>query len=59
MGRIADIAHIRAQDGAISGSRGTFLGVILGPHKIDVGEAEKANRGSVWGVQHESNLGLS
>ena len=58
MGRIAEIAHIRAQDGAISGSRGTFLrvqveapkGVILGPYKIDVGEAKKAIKGSVLGT---------
>ena len=56
MGRIAEIAHIRRQDGAISGSRSTFLGaqvevpkgVILGSCKIDVGEAKKRIRGPFW-----------
>ena len=58
MGRIAEIAHTGAQDGAISGSRSTFLGaqvevpkgVILGPYKIDAGEAKKAIKRSVLGV---------
>ena len=48
MDRIAEIAYTGAQEGAISGSRGTFLGAqvevpkggILGPYKIDVGEAK-------------------
>ena len=58
MGRIAEIVHTGAQDGAISGPRSTFLeaqvevpkGAILGPYKIDVGEAKKAIKGSVLGV---------
>ena len=66
MGRIAEIAHIRRQDGAISGSRSTFLeaqvevpkGVMLGPYRIDVGEAKKANKGSVLGVQNGVVLGV-
>ena len=58
MDRIAEIAYTGAQEGAISGSRGTFLGaqvevpkgVILGPYKIDVGEAKKAIKGPVLGT---------
>ena len=58
MDRIAEIPFTGAQEGAISGSRGTFLGaqvevpkgVILGPYTIDVGEVKKANKGSVLGV---------
>ena len=64
MDRIAEIAYTGAQDGAISGSRGTFLGaqvevqkeVILGAYKIDVGEAKKANKGPVLGVENEAFL---
>ena len=66
MDRIAEIVHTRDQDGAISGSRGIFLGfqvevpegVVLGPHKIDVGEVKNANKGSVLGVQNEVVLGV-
>ena len=65
LGRIAETAHTRAQDGAMFGSRSTFLGaqvelqkeVILGPYKIDVGEAKKANKGPFWGVENGAILG--
>ena len=65
MGRIAETAHTRAQDGAMSGSRSTFLGVqvevqkevILGAYKIDVGEAKKANKGPFWGGGKWSHFG--
>ena len=60
LGRIAETAHTRAQDGAMFGSRSTFLGaqvelqkeVILGPYKIDVGEAKKANKAFFLGVEN-------
>ena len=58
MDRIAETAPTRAQDGARSGSRQWFLGVqveiqkevMLGPYKIDVGEAKSANKDPIWGV---------
>ena len=65
LGRIAETAHTRAQDGAMFGSRSTFLGaqvelqkeVILGPYKIDIGEAKKANKGPFWGGGKWSHFG--
>ena len=64
LGRIAETAHTRAQDGAMSGSRSTFLGVqvevqkevILGAYKIDVGEVKKANKGPVLGAENGAFL---
>ena len=64
LGRIAETAHTRAQDGAMSGPRGTFLGAqveaqkaaILGAYKIDVGEAKKANKKPVLGVENGTFL---
>ena len=66
MGRIAETAHTRAQDGAMFGPRSTFLGVqvelqeevILRPYENDVGEAKKANKGSVWGAPNGVVLGV-
>ena len=66
MGRIAEIVHIRRQDGAISGSRSTFLraqvevpkGVILGPYKIDVGELKRRLRGPFWMLVLEVQNGV-
>ena len=65
LGRIAETAHTRAQDGAMSGSRSTCLGVqvevqkevILGAYKIDVGEAKKANKTFLSGVEKSSHFG--
>ena len=65
LGRIAETAHTRAQDGAMSGSRSTFLGVqvevqkevILGAYKIDAGEAKKAFKGPVLGVENGACFG--
>ena len=64
LGRIADTAHTRAQDGAMFGPRSTFLGVrvevqkdvILGAYKIDVGEVKKANRVPVLGAENGALL---
>ena len=64
LGRIAETAHTRAQDGAMSGPRSTFLGaevevqkeVILGAYEIYVGEAKKANKGPVLGVENGAIL---
>ena len=57
MGRIAETAHTRAQEGAMFGSQTSFLGsqielqkgVILGPYKFDVRDLKSANKGSVLG----------
>ena len=65
MGRIAETAHTRAQDGAMCGPRSTFLGVqvelqeevILRPYENDVGEAKKANKGPFWGVENGAIFG--
>ena len=64
LGRIAETAHTRAQDGAMSAPRSTFLGgqvevqkeVILGAYKIDVGEPKQANKGPVLGVENGTFL---
>ena len=58
MARIAETGNIGTQDGARSGSRQLFLGVqvevqkevMLGPDKIDIGEAKSANKDPFWGV---------
>ena len=55
MGRIAETAHTRAQEGAMFGSQTSFFGsqiglqkgVILGPYKFDVGDAQSAIKGVV------------
>ena len=60
MGRIAETAHTRAQEGAMFGSQTSFFRpqielqkeVILGPYKFDVGDPKSANKGSVLGVQN-------
>ena len=57
MDMIAETAHTRAQDGARSGSRQLFLGVqvevqkevMLGPYKIDLGEAKSVNKDPILG----------
>ena len=68
MDRIAEIAYTGAQEGAISGSRGTFLGaqvevpkgVILGPYKIYVGEAKKSkHRTRTFGALQHTLFGSS
>ena len=59
LNQVAETAHTRAQDGAMSGPRSTFLEVqvevqkevLSGASKIDVGEAKKANKGPVLGVR--------
>ena len=60
MGRIAETAHTRAQEGATFGSQTSFFrsqielpkGVILGPYKFDVGDPKSTKKGSVLGVQN-------
>ena len=57
MGRIAEIAHTRAQEGAMFGSQTSFFrsqielqnGVVLGPYEFDVGDAQSAIKGVVLG----------
>ena len=57
MGRIAEIAHTRAQEGGMFGSQTSFFRpqvefqkeVILGPYKFDVGDAQSAIKGVVLG----------
>ena len=57
MGRIAEIAHTRAQEGAMFGSQTSFFRaqielqkeVILGLYKFDVGDLKSANKGSIFG----------
>ena len=64
MGRIAETAHTRAQEGAMFGSQTSFFrsqiefqkGVILGPYKFDVGELKSANKGSILGLQNGVNF---
>ena len=66
MGRIAETAHTRAQEGAMFGSQTSFFGsqielqkeVILGPYKFDVGDAQSAIKGVVLGVQNGVQNGV-
>ena len=61
MDRIAEIAHTRAQDGAILGSQANFYGVqievqkgvMLGPWKLDVGDPKRANKGGHFGGEFQ------
>ena len=65
MGRIAETAHTRAQEGAMFGSQTSFFRsqielqkeVILGPYKFDVGDAQSAIKGVVLGVQNGAHFG--
>ena len=60
MGRIAETAHTRAQEGAMFGSRTSFFRsqielqkwVILGTYKFDVRDLKSANKGSILEVQN-------
>ena len=66
MGRIAETAHTRAQEGAMFGSQTSFFRaqfelqkeVILGPYKFDVGDAQSAIKGSVLGGQNGVQNGV-
>ena len=65
MGRIAETAHTRAQEGAMFGSQTSFFRpqielqkeVILGPYKFDVGDVQSAIKGVVLGVENGSIWG--
>ena len=66
IGRIAETSHTRAQEGAMFGSQTSFFRpqielqkeVILGPYKFDVGDAQSAIKGVVWGVQNGVQNGV-
>ena len=65
MGKIAETAHTRAQEGAMFGSQTSFFRaqlelqkeVILGPYKFDVGDAQSAIKGVVLGGRKRIHFG--
>ena len=66
MGRIAETAHTRAQEGAMFGSQTSFFmpqielqkEVILGPYEFDVRDAQSAIKGVVLGGQNGVDFGV-